>query len=53
MRCCVALWYNTNILEDHAASIFRVKMEAARSLASQHHNPEDLNFTAMKTSNLI
>jgi len=54
-------WHDINILDDHAAYIFRVKTVAwsSRMLVSYcnttwHHNSEDLdrNLTAMKTSNL-
>jgi hypothetical protein len=38
--------YDTNVSEDHAASIFRMKMEAAWSYHStaRRHNPEDFDL---------
>jgi len=47
------MWYDTNILEDHAASIFHLQggvMEEARSsetlsyITTECHNPEDPNL---------
>jgi hypothetical protein len=46
----VVIWYDTNILEDHAASNFRAKTEAAWSSETLFfhittwHNPEDCNL---------
>jgi hypothetical protein len=54
------MWYNTNVLEDHAAFIFRANMEAASScgtmvsyhIITQGHNPEDHDLNLHCCENL-
>jgi hypothetical protein len=48
----VVMWQDTNVSEVHAASIFMVKMEAARSYTTRHHNPGDLDLNVHPRENL-
>jgi hypothetical protein len=54
------LWYDTNIAEVHAASVFTLKVEAAWTsgtlvsyhITTQHYNPKDLELNIHCCENL-
>jgi hypothetical protein len=56
----VVLWWDSNVSEDHTASIFRVILEAAFSSetfesyhnTTRRHSPEDLDFEYRRRESL-